>query len=148
MPWAKPSALSRLLHGVELVGAKQPPDGAMRGGLVRIADLGRLAVIGARAGRDLFVPASLMPSEARDTSPIKLNWFLGQARWYMELRLAENRPRSVRRWRARVIHPHRAESRRDCQTASDLSSRPKTNNAIQRALHLGVPFYLMKAGLT
>ena len=57
----KSSALSRLLHGVELVGAKQLPDGAMRGGLVRIADLGRLAVIGARAGHDLFVPASLTP---------------------------------------------------------------------------------------
>lgn len=57
----KSSALSRLLHGVELVGAKQLPDGAMRGGLIRIADLGRLAVIGARAGRDLFVPASVTP---------------------------------------------------------------------------------------
>lgn len=57
----KSSALSRLLPGVELVGAKQLPDGAMRGGLVRIADLGRLAVIGARAGHDLFVPASLTP---------------------------------------------------------------------------------------
>ncbi|MFM0069563.1 TniQ family protein [Paraburkholderia sediminicola] len=57
----KSSALSRLLRGVELVGAKQLPDGAMRGGLVRIADLGRLAVIGARAGHDLFVPASLTP---------------------------------------------------------------------------------------
>lgn len=57
----KSSALSRLLHGVELVGAKRLPDGAMRGGLIRIADLGRLAVIGARAGHDLFVPASLTP---------------------------------------------------------------------------------------
>lgn len=55
----KSSALSRLLPGVERVGAKQLPDGAMRGGLIRIADLGRLAVIGARAGHDLFVPASL-----------------------------------------------------------------------------------------
>ncbi|SOE64343.1 TniQ protein [Burkholderia sp. OK233] len=55
------SALSRLLPGVELVGAKQLPDGAMRGALIRIADLGRLAVIGARAGHDLFVPASLTP---------------------------------------------------------------------------------------
>jgi hypothetical protein len=53
------SALSRLLSGVELVGAKQLPDGAMRGALIRVADLGRLAIIGARAGRDLFVPASL-----------------------------------------------------------------------------------------
>ena len=55
------SALSRLLPGVELVGAKQLPDGAMRGALIRIADLGRLAVIGARAGHDFFVPASLTP---------------------------------------------------------------------------------------
>jgi hypothetical protein len=55
------SALSRLLSGVELVGAKQLPDGAMRGALLRIADIGRLAVIGARAGHDLFVPASLTP---------------------------------------------------------------------------------------
>jgi hypothetical protein len=54
------SALSRLLPGVELVGAKQLPDGAMRGALIRIADIGRLAVIGARAGHDLFVPASLL----------------------------------------------------------------------------------------
>ncbi|RKP44092.1 TniQ family protein [Pararobbsia silviterrae] len=54
----KSSALSRLLSGVKLVGAKQLPDGAMRGGLIRIADLGRLAIIGARAGHDLFVPAS------------------------------------------------------------------------------------------
>ncbi|WP_031360998.1 TniQ family protein [Caballeronia sordidicola] len=55
----KSSALSRLLPGVELVGAKQLPDGATRGALICIADLGRLAVIGARAGYDLFVPASL-----------------------------------------------------------------------------------------
>ncbi|WP_250519863.1 TniQ family protein [Caballeronia sp. NCTM1] len=53
----KPSALSRQLSGVALVGAKQLPGGAMRGGLIRIADLGRLAVLGARAGQDLFVPA-------------------------------------------------------------------------------------------
>ncbi|MBR8145914.1 TniQ family protein [Burkholderia vietnamiensis] len=53
------SALSRLLPRVELVGAKRLSDGAMRGALIRIADLGRLAVIGARAGHDLFVPASL-----------------------------------------------------------------------------------------
>ncbi len=55
------SALARLLPRVELVGAKQLPDGAVRGALIRIADLGRLAVIGARAGHDLFVPASLTP---------------------------------------------------------------------------------------
>ncbi|MYM84142.1 hypothetical protein GTP44_19580 [Duganella sp. FT50W] len=53
----KASALSRLLPGIELVGAKPLPDGAMRGGLIRMADLGRLAVLGARAGTDLFVPA-------------------------------------------------------------------------------------------
>jgi hypothetical protein len=57
----KSSALSRLLPDVELVGAKRLPDGAMRGALIRITDLGRLAVIGARAGHDLFVPAALTP---------------------------------------------------------------------------------------
>ncbi|MBB6317305.1 TniQ family protein [Paraburkholderia tropica] len=55
---SRSSALSRSLPGVELVGAKQLPDGATRGALLRIAELGRLAVIGARAGYDLFVPAS------------------------------------------------------------------------------------------
>lgn len=54
----KASALSRSLPRIELVGAKQLPDGAMRGGLIRIADLGWLAVLGARAGEDLFVPAA------------------------------------------------------------------------------------------
>jgi hypothetical protein len=54
----KASALSRLLPGIKLVGAKQLPDGAMRGGLVRIAELGRLALLGAKAGEDLFVPAA------------------------------------------------------------------------------------------
>ncbi|TXC88062.1 TniQ family protein [Paraburkholderia azotifigens] len=53
----KSSALSRLLPGIELVGAQRLPDGAIRGGLVRIEDLGRLAVLGARAGHDLFVSA-------------------------------------------------------------------------------------------
>ena len=57
----KSSALSRLLPGVERVGAKQLPDGAMRGGLICIADISRLAVIGARAGHDLFVPTSMTP---------------------------------------------------------------------------------------
>lgn len=55
----KSSALSRLLSGIELVGVQQLPGGAGRGGLIRIAELGRLAVIGARAGQDLFVSASL-----------------------------------------------------------------------------------------
>jgi len=54
----KSSALTKLLPGTELVGAKQLPDGAMRGGLVRIVDLCRLAMIGARAGQDLFVPSA------------------------------------------------------------------------------------------
>lgn len=53
----KSSALSKLLPGIELVGARSLPDGTSRGGLIRIADLGRLAVIGARAGQDLFVSA-------------------------------------------------------------------------------------------
>jgi hypothetical protein len=51
----KSSALSKLLSGIELVGARQLPGGAIRGGLIRMADLGRLAVLGARAGQDLFV---------------------------------------------------------------------------------------------
>ena len=54
----KASALSHSLRGIELVGAKRLPDGAMRGGLLPIADLGRLALIGAKAGYDLFVPAA------------------------------------------------------------------------------------------
>lgn len=54
----KSSALSRLLPGIELVGAQQLSGGNASGGLVRIADLGRLAVLGARAGDDLFIPAS------------------------------------------------------------------------------------------
>lgn len=54
----KASALSHMLPGIELLGAKQLPDGAMRGGLLRMADVGRLAVIGAKAGYDLFVPAA------------------------------------------------------------------------------------------
>jgi hypothetical protein len=57
----KSSALARSLFGVELVGAKQLPDGATRGALIRIADLGRLALVGAKAGHDLFVPASSTP---------------------------------------------------------------------------------------
>ncbi|CAG2159418.1 TniQ family protein [Cupriavidus numazuensis] len=54
----KSSALSKLLSGIELVGAQQLPGGAVRGGLIRIAELGRLAVLGARAGQDLFVSAA------------------------------------------------------------------------------------------
>ncbi len=52
----KASALAQLLTGVELVGAKTLPNGSQRGALLRMADLGRLAVIGAKAGWDLFVP--------------------------------------------------------------------------------------------
>lgn len=52
----KPSNLSLLLHGTELVGAKTLPSGAQRGALLRMSDLGRLAVIGAKAGHDMFVP--------------------------------------------------------------------------------------------
>ncbi|ALE53297.1 hypothetical protein AC233_00070 [Burkholderia sp. HB1] len=55
----KSSALSRLLSGIEVVGAQMLPNGTARGGLVRIGDLCRLAVIGAKAGRDLFVSGSL-----------------------------------------------------------------------------------------
>ncbi|URF04309.1 TniQ family protein [Cupriavidus campinensis] len=54
----KSSALSRLLSGIELVGAQQLPSGAARGGLIRVAELGRLAVLGARAGHDLFISTS------------------------------------------------------------------------------------------
>ena len=53
----KPASLSRLLHDTELVGAKILPKGAQRGALLRMSDLCRLAVIGAKAGHDLFVPA-------------------------------------------------------------------------------------------
>jgi hypothetical protein len=53
----KASALSRSLPGITLIGAQQLSDGAMRGALIRIADLGWLAILGARAGEDLFVPA-------------------------------------------------------------------------------------------
>lgn len=59
----KSSALSKLLSGIEFVGARQLPGGAVRGGLVRIADLCRLAVIGAKAGHDLFVPAAPIQRE-------------------------------------------------------------------------------------
>ncbi len=45
----KPSALSEQLVGVDIVGAKPLPNGLKRGGLVRVADLGRLAVAGAKA---------------------------------------------------------------------------------------------------
>jgi len=54
----KASALSRSLPGIKLVGAKQLPGGAMRGALIQIAELGRLALLGAKAGEDLFVPAA------------------------------------------------------------------------------------------
>lgn len=40
------SALADHLHGVELIGAKPLPNGLRRGGLIRVADLGHLAVRG------------------------------------------------------------------------------------------------------
>jgi hypothetical protein len=48
----KSSSLADRLSGIEIVGAKPLPNGARRGGLVRIADLGRLAEVG--AGATLF----------------------------------------------------------------------------------------------
>lgn len=54
----KSSALSRLLPGIDLVGARELPGGAMRGGLIRLTELGQLAILGARAGQDLFVSAA------------------------------------------------------------------------------------------
>jgi hypothetical protein len=44
----KSSALSKLLFGIELVGALQLPGGANRGGLIRVAELGQLAILGAQ----------------------------------------------------------------------------------------------------
>lgn len=58
----KSSALARLLSGITLVGAQSLPGGASRGGLISIAELGRLAVLGARAGQDLFVSARPLQS--------------------------------------------------------------------------------------
>ncbi|MDH1475224.1 TniQ family protein [Comamonas thiooxydans] len=52
----KSSTMSLLLNGIELVGAKTLPSGAQRGALLRMSDLGRLALIGAKAGHDMFVP--------------------------------------------------------------------------------------------
>jgi hypothetical protein len=54
----KSSALAKLLSGIALVGAQTLPGGATRGGLIPVAELGRLAVLGARAGQDLFVSAA------------------------------------------------------------------------------------------
>lgn len=45
----RPSALARRLSSLDILGAKPLPNGRKRGGLVRIADLGRLAIIGAAA---------------------------------------------------------------------------------------------------
>lgn len=47
----KSSALATTLTGLEIVGARLLPNGSKRGGLVRMADIGRLAVVGARAKR-------------------------------------------------------------------------------------------------
>lgn len=49
---SKSSALAALLSGVEIVGAKPQPDGkTSRGGLVRLSELTRLAIVGARAAQ-------------------------------------------------------------------------------------------------
>jgi hypothetical protein len=45
----KSSALADQLAQVEIVGAQHVAGGVRRGGLVRVADLGRLAVAGAKA---------------------------------------------------------------------------------------------------
>lgn len=50
----KSSAIARLLPHITLIGAKRLPDGVMRGELVRIADLGHLALAGAKARDDMF----------------------------------------------------------------------------------------------
>ncbi|MFL9950148.1 TniQ family protein [Paraburkholderia agricolaris] len=50
------SSLSTTLTGVDIVGALLLPNGSRRGGLVRMADIGRLAVVGSRARRS-FVSA-------------------------------------------------------------------------------------------
>ena len=51
-----PPQLQRGQSFIELVGAKTLPSGAQRGALLRMSDLGRLALIGAKAGHDMFVP--------------------------------------------------------------------------------------------
>ncbi|MBB5417067.1 TniQ family protein [Paraburkholderia atlantica] len=59
----KSSSLATTLIGVDIVGALLLPNGYKRGGLVRIADIGRLAVVGARKAAAL---ASAKPgSESR-----------------------------------------------------------------------------------
>lgn len=47
----KSSALATTLTGLDIVGAQLLPNGTKRGGLIRMADIGRLAVVGARAKR-------------------------------------------------------------------------------------------------
>ncbi|MCA8082059.1 hypothetical protein LGM61_40990, partial [Burkholderia cepacia] len=47
----KSSSLVTTLTGVDIVGARLLPNGSRRGGLVRMADIGRLAVVGARTRR-------------------------------------------------------------------------------------------------
>lgn len=61
----KSSALSRLFPHIELIGAQRLPDGIMRGGLIRIADLGHLALVGAKAKDDLF-PEWSRPTEQEE----------------------------------------------------------------------------------
>jgi hypothetical protein len=50
----KSSALSLLLPHIELIGAKKLADGGTRGGLIRICDLGHLALTGAKAREEVF----------------------------------------------------------------------------------------------
>lgn len=44
----KPSSLLSQLTGLQVTGAKTLPNGLRRGALIRVADLGRLAIVGAR----------------------------------------------------------------------------------------------------
>ncbi len=48
----KSSALADKLSGIDVIGAKPLPNGRKRGGLIRIADLGLLAVAGSSHGND------------------------------------------------------------------------------------------------
>jgi hypothetical protein len=48
----KSSSLAITLDGLEIVAAQLLPNGNKRGGLVRVADIGRLAIVGARTRRE------------------------------------------------------------------------------------------------
>lgn len=62
----KSSALSRLLRHIKLIGAKSLPHGIMRGGLIRIADLGHLALIGASAKEGMLMSAERLPAKEQE----------------------------------------------------------------------------------